>query len=77
MPLDLPQGVPLHYICALSLPDTILAYASPKATASYHLDPNLNSQARQGAAVNRTLVLLGAAAILGAIITQPSAFGHR
>jgi len=26
--------------------------------------------------VNRTLVLLGAAAILGAIITQPSAFGH-
>ena len=37
MPLVLPQGVPqvqrgrhlMHYICALSLPDTILAYASP------------------------------------------------
>ena len=36
MPLVLPQGVPqvqrgrhpMHYICALSLPDTILAYAS-------------------------------------------------
>ena len=52
-------------------------FTGRKATASYHLDPNLNSQARQGAAVNRTLVLLGAAAILGAIITQPSAFGHR
>ena len=27
--------------------------------------------------MNHTLVLLGAAAILGAIITQPSALGHR
>ena len=38
--------------------------------------PSSISKALQGAAVNRTLVLLGVATILDAIITQPSAFGH-
>ena len=39
--------------------------------------PNLNHQVESSAVSFRTLALLSVAAVFGAILTQPSALGHR